>query len=86
MMNNVTKSEFYHLLVGLIAVTLWAFGDKWGLPKDVITYAGITTVSVVSYVIGKTTPSQAPAVLPAPSMQPAPDIPALEEAGPNAPK
>jgi hypothetical protein len=52
MFTGMTKSEAYHILIGLLAAAVWTLGKKFDLPNDVIVFAGTTTVAVVSHAIG----------------------------------
>lgn len=50
-MSQLTKSEIYHIIIGLIACIVWMFGKKAGLEPDVIQFAGITTTTVVGLAV-----------------------------------
>ena len=85
-MEKMTKVEMYQLLIGLIAAAVWAFGKKWELPVDIISFAGNAVVAVVGHAVGtnatKATPADTQVIQAA-----APDaaIP-VAAADPNVPK
>lgn len=51
-MNQLTKSEIYHIVIGLIAATVWVFGKEGNLPADAITYAQTLTIAVCAHALG----------------------------------
>jgi multisubunit Na+/H+ antiporter MnhG subunit len=51
-MNQLTKSEIYHLIIGFIAAAVWLFGKQWELPIEAISYAQTLTIAVCAHALG----------------------------------
>ena len=51
-MDKMTKVEMYQVLIGLLAAIVWAFGKKFDLPPDLISFAGNAVVAVVGHAVG----------------------------------
>lgn len=70
----LSRNEFYHVAIGLTGISIWLFGQKFGLPADAVTFAQTVTIGVVGHAVGLNSKE----VVPPPSSS-SPDLPASKE-------